>query len=125
MNMKTNVKEANQDQEHAADVNEQHQDRLGWDWNTVNSAHQSDKQVIENEVDGDKRRDAFTRLPHRAEHNFIPAFLCQDLKHRHHALTDSHNTNTYQLISRDIQDPILSRTIARTNLITSGQSALT
>jgi len=81
--------------------------------------------VIEDEVDGDKRRDAFTRLPHCAEHHFIPAFLRQDLKHGHHALTASHNTTTYQLISRNIQDPLLSPTTARTNLITSGQSALT
>ena len=52
----------------------------------VHLTHQSDKKVIEDEVNGDERCNAFTRLPHCTEHHFIPAFLSQDLKHRHHAL---------------------------------------
>jgi len=59
---------------------------------TVHKTHERDKEMVEDEVDGYKRRDALARLPHGAKHHLVPAFLRQDLKHRHHTLAHNHTS---------------------------------
>ncbi len=51
-----------------------------------NWPYQRHKQMIEDKINGHQRGHLFSCFPHGGVHHFIPAFLRQDLKHRHRGL---------------------------------------